>query len=78
MFIRKTHKDNGSKRRTVYCRSLLKSKKEHSMLANYREKFEAEMQTAKSALNKKRGTKKYDKVLERIGRIKERNSSVAC
>lgn len=61
----------------LYCRSLLKSKKERSMLANYRQKFEEEMQTAKSALNKKNGTKKYDKVLERIGRIKERNSSVA-
>ena len=66
-----------AKENVLYCRSLLKSKKEHSMLANYREKFEAEMQTAKSALDKKRGTKKYDKVLERIGRIKERNSSVS-
>jgi len=61
----------------LYCRSFLKGKKERSMLDNYRRKFEAEMQTAKSALDKKRGTRKYDKVLERIGRIKERNSSIA-
>jgi hypothetical protein len=61
----------------LYCRSFLKSKKERSMLENYRQKFEAEMQTAKSALRKKRGTKQYEKVLERIGRIKERNSSIA-
>jgi len=61
----------------LFCRSFLKSKKELGMLDNYRRKFEEEMKAAKSALTKKRGTKKYEKVIERIGRIKERNSAVA-
>jgi len=61
----------------LFCRSFLKSKKEISMLDNYRRKFEEEMKVAKSALTKKRGIKEYEKVIERIGRIKERNSAVA-
>jgi len=65
------------KENILYCRSLLKSKKEQSMLDNYRKRFEEELQIAKESLSKKRGTKQYEKVLERIGRIKERNSSIA-
>ncbi len=61
----------------LYCRSFLKGKKEEAMLEKYKTRFEAELQVAKSALTKKRGTKNYDKVLERIGRIKERNSAIA-
>lgn len=61
----------------LFCRSFLKSKKELSMLDNYRRKFENEMKVAESALFKNRGIKNYEKVIERIGRIKERNSSIA-
>ena len=61
----------------LYCRSFLKGEKERSMLEKFKQKFEEELLLARSALTKKNGTKKYDKVLERIGRIKERNSSIA-
>jgi len=65
------------KENILYCRSFLKGEKERSMLEKFKQNFEAELLQARSALTKKRGTKKYDKVLERIGRIKERNSSIA-
>ena len=61
----------------LYCRSFLKGEKERSMLEKFKQKFEEELLLARSALTKKSGTKKYDKVIERIGRIKERNSSIA-
>ncbi len=47
------------------------------MLEQYKRRFESELEAVKSSLSKKRGTKRYDKVLERIGRIKERNSAIA-
>ena len=53
------------------------SKKEQAMLAKYRQKLEEELDNAKASLSKKQGTKTYEKVLERIGRIKERNSSIS-
>ncbi len=61
----------------LYCRSFLKGKKEQAMLEQYKRRFESELEAVKSSLSKKRGTKRYDKVLERIGRIKERNSAIA-
>jgi len=61
----------------LYCRSHLKSKKEQAMLENYKRRFEDELQAAKESLSKKRGTKKYEKVLERLGRIKANNSAIA-
>ena len=61
----------------LYCRSFLKGEKERSMLEKFKQKLEEELLQARSSLTKKRGTKKYDKVIERIGRIKERNSSIA-
>lgn len=61
----------------LYCRSFLKGEKERAMLEKFKQKFEDELRLARAALSKKRGTKKYEKVIERIGRIKERNSAVA-
>ncbi|MDD3893172.1 MAG: IS1634 family transposase [Bacteroidales bacterium] len=65
------------KENVLYCKSFLKNKKEQAMLEKYRKKFEEELTTAKVALTKKSGTKTYEKVLERIGRIKERNSAIS-
>ncbi|MFA7057970.1 MAG: IS1634 family transposase [Candidatus Cloacimonadales bacterium] len=65
------------KENILYCQSYLKNKKEQAMLEKYRQKFEKELELANSSLSKKNGTKTYDKVLERIGRIKERNSSIS-
>jgi len=65
------------KENVLYCRSFLKSEKERSMLEKFKQKFEEELENARASLSKKNGTKKYEKVIERIGRIKERNSAIA-
>lgn len=61
----------------LFCKSSLKSRKEESMRTRFSERFEKDLQFAKDGLQKKRGTKKYDKVLERIGRLKQKHSSIA-
>jgi len=61
----------------LYCRSELKKKKEQSISEFHRMRFEAELKNASESLHKPRGTKTYAKVLERIGRIRERHAKVA-
>ncbi len=65
-----------SKDRWVYVKSNNKTKKEDSMLCRSMDNFELEMSSVRSGISKKGGTKKAEKVWERIGRIKERNKSV--
>jgi transposase len=56
----------------LYCHSIDKEKKEQGIKNRFQQRYEAELLTARNALDLKYGTKKYDKVLERIGRLKER------
>ena len=66
----------GSLDRWVYVKSKAKTMKEDSMLLKAIENFEKEMEGVKQGISKKGGTKKAEKVWERIGRVKERNKSV--
>lgn len=61
----------------LYCRSFLKGEKECQMLDKLRSRFEQELLSVRKGIEKKGGTKSYESVLERIGRIKDRNSSIA-
>lgn len=56
----------------LYCHSTSKEKKEKGIKSFFSQRFEEELEKAKSSLFKKNGTKRYDKVIERIGRLKER------
>ena len=56
----------------LYCHSTGKEKKEKSIKNLFQKRFEEELEKARSALLKKNGIKQYDKVVERIGRLKER------
>ena len=47
------------------------------MLAQRRERFEAELRQLHAGLSKTGCTKRYARVLERLGRIKERHKAVA-
>jgi hypothetical protein len=60
----------------LYVQSNGKRKKEESMLEQGSQRFEKELETVKTGISAKRGTKNADKVWERIGRIKERNRRV--
>ena len=57
----------------LYVKSEEKTKKEDSMLEKSLQRYELELQTVSEGVKKKGGTKKAEKVWERIGRIKERN-----
>lgn len=50
--------------------------KENSMKSRFEERFELELEKIKAGLTKKKGTKRVDKVNQRLGRVKERYPSV--
>jgi transposase len=56
----------------LYCHSIDKEKKEESIKTKFQEGFEAELLKARNALHLPNGTKRYEKVIERIGRLKEK------
>jgi transposase len=61
----------------LYCHSIDKEKKEEGIKNRFQNRLESDLTTARKALNQKYGTKNYAKVIERIGRLKERYRSVA-
>jgi transposase len=61
----------------LYCHSTRKEMKEQAIADRFIERFEDEIKKLASGLHKKGCTKKYDKVLERIGRIKQKYSKAA-
>ncbi len=56
----------------LLCHSEAKEAKESAILLRREQKFEEGLVTIKEGLNTKKKQKKYDKILERIGRLKER------
>lgn len=61
----------------LHCKSELKQKKERSMQGRLKQNFEEQLTQIVKSIKKKGGTKRYDKVLERIGRLKEKYKSIA-
>ena len=61
----------------LYCHSLDKEKKEEGIKNKFQQRFEEELIKADKALNLKSGTKRYEKVIERIGRLKEKFKRVS-
>ena len=62
----------------IFCHSTAKEIKEQGIKNRFEKRFEEKLKEVRTALSKKHGTKKYDKVLEKIGRLKERYRRVAC
>jgi len=62
---------------TLYCHSTDKEIKEKGIKNRFERRFEEAIEKVRDALSKKHGTKRYDKVLEKIGRLKERFRRVA-
>lgn len=63
--------------RILHVRSPLKAVKESAIRDKLTGRFLADMELARAAIGKPKGTKTTDKVHQRIGRIKERHSRVA-
>ncbi len=61
----------------LYCKSSLKQQKERSMQGRLRQNFEEQLTHIAKSIRKKGCTKRYDKVLERIGRLKEKYKQIA-
>ena len=55
----------------LYCHSMQREKKEQAINDRFTMRFEAAINLLDSGLHKKRCLKKYDKVLEKIGRLKQ-------
>jgi transposase len=61
----------------LYCKSYLKAQKEQSMKRQFQQRFEDALKQVADSLSQKGGTKKYDKVLKRIGRLQQKYASIA-
>ena len=61
----------------LYCHSQAKQAKTIAMRSKSEARFEDALQKLVNGLSKKRGTKKYNKINERVGRLKERYKRVA-
>jgi transposase len=61
----------------LYCRSHRRGRKEEAMRSRLQQRFESDLKAVGEGLHKSRGTKRYAKVLERIGRLKERHRRVS-
>ena len=56
----------------LYCHSIDKEKKEQGIKNKFLGRFETELLKVRNGLDLKYGTKRYEKVIERIGRLKEK------
>lgn len=61
----------------LYCSSVDKAKKEEGIKNKFQQRFEADLLKARNALDLKNGMKRYEKVVERIGRLKEKYKLVS-
>jgi len=66
----------GLQENILLCKSSKRMAKESAMLSQYQERFEKGLENISASLTKKGGVKRYDKVIERIGRLKEKYSSI--
>jgi transposase len=68
---------DNSEEKWLYCESEAKAAVASKMKQSFRRRFEEELQIAAASLLKPRGRKKYTKVLERIGRLKEKHKKIS-
>jgi transposase len=61
----------------LYCESSARARKEESMKAHFQKHFEDGLRSIAASLSKSRGVKRYDKVMERLGRLRERYPTIA-
>ena len=61
----------------LYCHSEMKEKKEQGILNRFNERFETALKKLHEGFGKKGTLKKADKIHERIGRIKQKNTRVS-
>jgi transposase len=70
-------KDDATAEVILYCHSEAKAQKAEAFKTKAAARYETELQKCLLALTKKYGTKNYEKVIEKIGRLKERYRKAA-
>lgn len=61
----------------LYCLSTAKQEKTNYMLTKAEERYETELHKLQNGLGKKGCTNKYEKILERLGRLKEKHKRIS-
>ena len=61
----------------LYCHSSQREKKEQGIAELFAKRFEAALEKLAEGLHKKGTVKRYEKVLERLGRLREKYSRAA-
>ena len=61
----------------LYCQSTARAHKQESMKASFQKHFEEGLRAVSNSLAKKQGHKSYGRVMERLGRLKERYPTIA-
>ncbi len=69
--------DEKTQETRLYCHSEQKAKKEQSIRNRFHVRLEEALEKLDAGLNKKGTIKKYTKILERIGRLREKNQRVS-
>ena len=69
--------DNNSEERWLYCESEAKAAVASEMKQSFRKRFEDDLQRMIGGLVKPRGCKKLIKVIERVGRLKEKHKKIS-
>ena len=73
--VQKVLSEDGQEVR-LYCHSPGREKKEAAIVKRFVERFEKDLSKFADALTKPRGEKRYDKIMERIGRLKEKSHGI--
>ena len=69
--------EDDSEERWLYCESEAKAAVASEMKQSFRKRFEDELKKLSDGLSKPKGRKKYTKVIERIGRLKEKHKRIS-
>lgn len=69
--------DLDNKEVLLYCHSQKREKKDQAIRNRFHQRFENELEKLNQGLFKKGCTKRYERIIERIGRMKQKNTRVA-
>ena len=69
--------DEENQEMLLYCHSSLREKKDQAIGDRFIRRFEEDLQKLNNGLHKKRCLKKYDKVMVKVGRLKQKYSRVS-
>lgn len=69
--------DEKTQETLLYCHSTMREKKDQAIGDRFSNRFEEDLQKLSNGLHKKRCLKKYEKVVEKIGRLRQQYSRVS-